>query len=74
MEEDILISSRSYMDKKDLDQYEKLLLQMCNNVRVFNANGIPLWHDTNYFTCKKTNGNIMIEYMLFSKGILNHIH
>ena len=46
---------------------------MCNNVRVFNANGIPLWHDINNFTRKKTNGNGVINCLLFSVGIVNRI-
>ena len=42
----------------DPDQYEKLLLQMCNRTGMLIANGVFLW----------------TAYMLFFEGILDCIH
>ena len=38
------------------------------------ANGVSLWPNTKGFTCKKHNGNSVIDYMLVSKGILDRTH
>ena len=60
--------------KKYSDQFGKLLLQMCYSTRMFIANDISLWNDTNNFTFRMHNGSSVVDYMVFSKGILDHIH
>ena len=68
------VSSHSSIVEKDLNQFEKLLLQMCNRTRMIIANGVSLWPCKNGFTCRKHTGNSMIEYVLLSKGILDLIY
>ena len=47
---------------------------MCNSTRLLIANGVSLWPNTIGFTCRKHNGNSVIDYMLLSEGILDRIH
>mgnify|MGYP007069645897 CR=1 FL=1 len=54
MQDDIQIYSRSFIDEKDLDQFGKFLLQMCNNIGMLITNGTSLWSSTNGFTCRNT--------------------
>ena len=61
--------SRSSSDEKDLDQFGKLFLQICNSTGLLIANGVSLWPNT-----RKHNGNSVIDYVLLSKGILDSIH
>ena len=39
---------------------------------MFIANDISLGNDTNNFTYRMHNGNDVVEYMVFSKAILDH--
>ena len=66
--------SRSSSDEKDPDQFGKSLLQMCNSTGLLIANGVSLWPNTNGFTCRKHNGNSVIDYVLFFECILDPIH
>ena len=66
--------SHSSIDEKDQDQFEKLLLQMCNSTKMFIANDLSLCMNTNGFTCRKHNGISVIDNMLIFEGILDHIH
>ena len=74
MQEDIQMYSRCSRDEKDPNQFGKLLLQMCNNIGLLIANGVSLWPNPNGFTCRKHNGNSVIDYVLLSEGILDHTH
>ena len=74
MQEDMQMYSRSSSDEKDPDQFGKLLLQMCNSTGLLIANGVSFWPNTNGFTCRKHNGNSVIDYVLLSEGILDRIH
>ena len=47
---------------------------MCHSTRMLITNGVPLWPNTNDFTCGKHNGNSMIDYVLLSECILDYIH
>ena len=69
IQEDIQMYSRSSSDKKDPDQFGKLLLQMCNPTELLIANGVSLWPNTNGFSCRKHNGNSVIDYVLLIEGI-----
>ena len=45
---------------------------MCNSTGLLITNGVPLWPNTNGFTCRKHNGNSVIDYVLLSElGILD---
>ena len=66
--------NRSSSDEKDPDQFGKLLLQMHYSTKLLIANGVSLWPNTNGFTCRKHNGNSVIDYVLLSKGILNRMY
>ena len=46
---------------------------MCNSTEMLIANGIYLWNDTDGFTCRKHNGDSIIDYMLFSETTLDCI-
>ena len=64
MEEGIQMYSRSSRDEKDLDQFGKLLLQMCNSTELLIANGVSLWLNFDGFPCRKHNRNSIIDYVL----------
>ena len=61
------------MDEKEPDYYGKILLHMCNSTCMLIANGVSLWTRTNGFTCRKHNGDSVIDYMLLSEAIMQHI-
>ena len=67
MQEDVQMYRRSSSDEKDLGQFRKLLLQMCNSTRLLVENGVCLWPNTNGFTCRKHNGNSVIDYVTLKR-------
>ena len=68
-----LMYMRTSRDEKEPDLYGKLLVHMCSSTGMLIANGIPLWNDTNGFTCRKHNGDSVIDYMLISETALHSI-
>ena len=54
--------------KKDLDQYGKLNLRMCNHTK---TDDISLWSDTYDFICRKHNRN---SVTLLFKGVVVSSH
>ena len=42
---------------------------MYNRTGMFIANGISLWNDMDFFTCRKHNVNDVIDSMLFFEAI-----
>ena len=75
IQEDIQISSQSTIYQIDSKQFEKLLVQMYNNIAMqVIAIYVSLWSITNGFTCRKHNGNSVIDYVLHSECILSRIH
>lgn len=64
---------RSSNDAKEPDHYGKSLLHMCNSTGMLIANGVSFWQGTNDFTCRKHNGDSVIDYMLFSEATLECI-
>ncbi|RYA45856.1 endonuclease/exonuclease/phosphatase family protein [Enterobacter cloacae complex sp. GF14B] len=71
--EEVHLYDCTSMDEKEPDHYGKLLLHMCNSTGMLIANGVSLWSGTNGFTCRKHNGDSVIDYMLLSKAIMYRI-
>ena len=65
--------SQKSNDTKVPDSYGKLLLHMCNSTGMLITNGVSLWQGTDNFTCRKHNGDRVIDYMLLSKTTLQCI-
>ena len=67
---EVHLYDRTSMDKKEPNHYGKILLHMCNSKCMHTANGVSLWSGTNGFTCRKHNGDSVIEYMLLFEAIM----
>ena len=53
-QEDIQMYSHLSIDEKDLDQFGKLLLQICDSTRILITNGVSLWPNINCFRVENT--------------------
>ena len=72
-QEETHMYNRESNDAKEPDKYGKALLHMCNSTGLLIANGTPLWQDTGDFTCRKHNGDSVIDYMLLPETTLDCI-
>ena len=65
---DSLMYDRVSMDTKEPDFFGNALLHMCNSTGMVIGNGMTLWKDTSGFTCRKHNGDSVIDYVLVSES------
>ena len=62
---------RTSMDIKEPDSHGKALIHMCNNTGMAIANGTRHWPETSAYTCRRYNGESVIDYLLTSEDAIH---